>query len=303
MSQRLRNPAASCHAGGVLAISLALIQVTSAIPSHAQEHAARVISYNIRYLNTTDGEDIWKNRREAVIQTISLADIVGLQEVVAAQMEDIRAGTGELEWYGVGRDDGRQAGEMTPIGWRTKVFAAEDRGTFWLSDTPEEKGSRGWDAALPRIASWVRLRHRASDRQLLVVNTHFDHRGREARRNSAKLIRTWIANHRGDMPAVLTGDFNATASDAPLRVLFEEDQQAGTALRDARGLSPTEDPGPDSTWNGFRAIDAGRRIDYVLLAGRLKVTHFETLNPKTAAGRFASDHLPVSVQMDLAAED
>lgn len=259
--------------------------------SHAED--LRVMTFNIRYLNTSDGEDVWANRRDAVAETIAAADVVGLQEVVVEQLDDLRERRREFDWYGVGRDDGQQAGEMTAIGWRTEMFAVHDRGTFWLSETPNEVGSRGWDAALPRVASWVHLQQRGSEREFLLVNTHFDHRGPEARRNSAVLIGKWITEQRGNKPAILTGDLNAQVSTPPLDALLGSADEAEAPLKDAREIAARRDPGPDSTWNGFQEIVPGRRIDFILFSGELTVASVETLNPKTSAGRFASDHLPV----------
>lgn len=257
-----------------------------------RQRPVTVMTYNIRYLNDRDGEDVWSHRREAVSQTIRLVEIVGLQEVVAEQLDQIREDTPEFDWYGVGRDDGRRAGEACPIGWRRERFDADERGTFWLSPTPDQVGSLGWDAALPRIASWVRLRDRQSGLQLLAVNTHFDHRGAEAREQSARLIREWVTKHQADTPVVVTGDLNATLNSPPLRQLLSNAPD-GTRLLNARDVCSVPDPGPNSTWNGFREIQPGRRIDFVIVSEGLKVSSVETLNPKTAAGRFASDHLPV----------
>lgn len=264
--------------------------------ANARETAFKVMTYNIRYLNTRDGDDVWKNRRDKVFETLRLADVVGLQEVVRQQLGEIRQATPDFEWYGVGRDDGDLGGEMVPLGWRKSQFKAIEKGTFWLSPTPEKVGSRGWDAALPRVAGWVKLRHKASRATLLVVNTHFDHRGQEARKQSAILIREWVASQSPQLPTVLLGDLNATLDAPPLKELLRE-APGQASLHNARAESPTADPGPDSTWNGFRELQPGRRIDFVLVAGSLQVSTFETLNPRTKAGRFASDHLPLLVDL------
>ncbi len=163
----------------VLVLALAIGQsVVAAEP-------CRVLSYNIRFMNSSDGEDIWANRASAVVEVIRGADLCGLQEVVAQQFAEILLATPEMEWYGVGRDDGQQKGEMTPIGWKSKEFDLLDKGTFWLSESPERVGEKSWDAALPRIASWVRLSRKRDRTQLLLVNTHFDHVGQQARLKSA----------------------------------------------------------------------------------------------------------------------
>ena len=240
---------------------------------------------------------MWGNRRDTVCKTILEADLVGLQEVVAAQLEDIESATKESQfsWYGVGREDGAVRGEMTPVGWRTDRIRVLERGTFWLSPTPEVAGSRGWDAALPRVASWVRAQQVDGGPEFYFLNTHFDHRGAVARLNAAKMLRTWVAQRAAQAPVIVTGDFNAMETDAPIRALLSED----SPLRDARKLSARPDPGPNSTWNGFRKIEDGRRIDFIFVTEGWAVQEFRTLDPRTAQGRFGSDHLPVWARIHL----
>src|SRR3712207_7586469 len=45
-------------------------------------------------------------------------------------------------WIGVGRMDGKDGGEFSPILYRSTCLEPIDHGTFWLSETPEEPGSR-----------------------------------------------------------------------------------------------------------------------------------------------------------------
>ncbi|MEZ6135307.1 MAG: endonuclease/exonuclease/phosphatase family protein [Pirellulaceae bacterium] len=281
--------------------SLLLIWLLPPNCSLATEPNTRILTYNIRYLNTNDGEDVWSNRSQAVIETISDAELVGLQEVVAQQLDDIRAGTSHMEWYGVGRDDGKQKGEMTPIGWDKQRFAAERTGTFWLSRNPGEVGKKSWDAALPRIASWAVLRRRSDQARLLLVNTHFDHIGQEARQQSARLIRKWIFEHRQidgtQLPAILLGDLNASLGQPPLDELLVASKQDSLPLKDAMSITATPAVGPTGTWNGFKAIAENSRIDHVLVLGDVRVERYQTLDPRTEQGRFASDHLPIAVEV------
>lgn len=264
------------------------------VPCVAESVDLTVMSYNIRYLNNRDGMDVWKHRKETVCQTIQQADVVGLQEVVSKQLQEIQASTEELEWYAVGREDGKSAGESTPIGWQKSRFELLASGTFWLSPEPDRVGSRGWDAALPRIASWVKLRDKETKESFVFLNTHFDHKGAEARTESAKLIRTWVQEQTEELPVVVVGDFNSQRASQPMEALLEGDSKVEKAVfADAREVAGNEDPGPNSTWNGFRQIEVGRRIDFILVKNVADVSRFETLNPKTPEDRFASDHLPV----------
>ncbi len=265
------------------------------------EEPIRVLTYNVRYANRGDGEDRWENRRETVLATVAGSDLVGLQEVLASQQDDIERATEGWQWAAVGRDDGLRRGEMVPVGWRAQALSAVEQGAFWLSEHPERVGRAGWDAALPRIATWVRLVRReasgvtGSPPTLLVVNTHFDHRGEEARRQSALLLRRWVAEHRGESDVLVIGDFNAMIGSPPLHALLSDDSSEHPLFADARDHAGKPDPGPDSTWNGFSRIKPGARIDHILFQGsRLRVLAYETLDPRTPSGRFASDHLPVT---------
>lgn len=257
----------------------------------AEDHALRLMTYNIRYANAADGPDAWPHRRDVVAQTMLSADVVGLQEVTAEQLQDVKQRTAGFTWYGVGRDDGRSGGEHSPVGFRSERFELLESGTFWLSATPAQAGSRGWDAALPRIASWVRLRDRLGEAGLLVVNTHFDHRGAQARVQSARLIQDQVQSLAKTDRVVVMGDLNAGPDSEPLQALLTA--EAEVVLQDSRELSASPPAGPSGTWNGFRAIDENVRIDFILLGGSWEVLSHSTLNPQTADGRFASDHLPV----------
>lgn len=264
----------------------------------------KVMTYNIRYENSSDGPDVWDNRKDVVLKTITEADLVGLQEVVASQYDYVSSNSPGWRWYGVGRTDGQRGGEMAAIGWRKDRFLMVEQGTFWLGEDPYLVGKPAWDAALPRVASWVRLVDRnsikegKSTRTLLLVNAHFDHRGQQARKNSGMQIRKWINSNRGSSQAIFIGDLNARVGSAPLQELLNG-AETSQALLDSRDLSANKDSGPDSTWNGFSKIELGNRIDHVLVqGGEIRVTNYRTLDPRTESGRFASDHLPVLVEFE-----
>lgn len=285
-----------------LVLGLALI-----VQIRAQAQAAepfKVLTYNIRYENKSDGQDIWQNRRETVVKTIAQADLVGLQEVVATQYDYVVDNTKGWTWYGIGRSDGIRGGEMAAVGWRNERFIAVEQGTFWLGENPFSIGKPAWDAALPRVASWIRLVDRqtmADDvpSTLLLINAHFDHKGQMARTNSGSQIRKWVNNNRQNSHVVFLGDLNAKIDSAPLKQLIDPSAAESAPLVDARGLCPVTDPGPNSTWNGFSKIETGNRIDHVLLqSDQLSVQGYQTLDPRTASGRFGSDHLPILVELN-----
>ncbi len=289
-----------------LILTCQLLWLCSAPARSIAAEPIRILTYNIRYDNPNDGENIWNNRKDSVVETIRNCDIAGLQEVVASQHDFISKNTPGWQWYGIGRDDGYRRGEMTSIGWRTDKLVAIEQATFWLSENSNRVGKSGWDAALPRIASWVRFVPLASQtdvtRQppLILINTHFDHRGPEARRQSALLLKQFIQDRSLDSQVVLIGDLNARVGSPPLNELLASDETSTIHLLDARDHAETPDRGPTGTWNGFLQIAADNRIDHVLFTGaQIKILDYQTLDPRTEKGRFASDHLPIAVKIEL----
>ncbi|WP_246114706.1 endonuclease/exonuclease/phosphatase family protein [Rubripirellula tenax] len=252
-----------------------------------------VMTYNIRYQNERDGDDRWVHRRDTVIKAIAEADIVGLQEVVLSQLDAIKAVTSGWTWVGVGRDDGASAGEFSPIGFRDSDFRMIDQDTRWLSESPEVAGSKGWDAALPRVFTWAILESKSTQTQIMIINTHFDHVGKVARLNSAKAIARWI-DENATMPVLCMGDFNAQSESD---VLSAAKSGKLIVLRDARSKSASSPEGPTGTWNGFKAMEPNSRIDHILVDDRVSVETYRTLDPRTPSGRFASDHHPVVVRI------
>lgn len=261
----------------------------------------RVISFNIRFDNPDDGPDAWPNRKDNVASVVRLheADIVGTQEGLLHQLEDMDERLPGFAWIGVGRDAGGDEGEFSAIFYRTTRFEVLKESTFWLSEEPEEPGSVGWDAALPRIVTWAEMEDRESGRRFFVFNTHFDHQGEEARLESARLIREKIREVAGEAPVVLMGDLNTTEQDPPYQVLAEEDE---LMLRDGFYVSEHPHHGPTSTWNGFERIHPERRIDYVFVGESFAVHQHAILTDVWDEGRFPSDHLPVLAEIGFAGD-
>jgi endonuclease/exonuclease/phosphatase family metal-dependent hydrolase len=253
----------------------------------------RVASYNVKVAVETPEPDGWERRVDAVVGTLRFhaPDIVGLQEPLAGQLDDIRDRLPAYEWVGVGRTDGDREGEFSPVGYRADRFDRETTGTFWLSETPGEVGSVGWDADLPRILTWVRLRDRETGRTIVHANTHFDHAGERARLESARLVSARLAVLRSDEPVVLTGDFNCMPGSDPYRALAESDE--GIALADAKLRSRHGHHGPEHTFTGFEDPRDGERIDYVLVTHDGSVENHASCADLRADGRVPSDHLPV----------
>ncbi len=257
------------------------------------------MTFNIRYDEPQDKENAWPNRKELVASMIRFhhADLVGVQEALASQLRDLEKLLPEYSWVGVGRTDGKAAGEFSAILYRRSRFKQLESSTFWLSETPEVS-SKGWDAALPRIVTWIKLRDLQTGKIFYHFNTHFDHRGVRARYESARLLLDRTAQISKDLPAVVTGDFNFTESSDGYKLLTAKNSEKNSILRDARYVSEHDHHGPTSTFNEFKALIPDRKIDYVFVKGNIRVLQHGVLSD-TWDGRFASDHFPVLAEIVL----
>ena len=249
-----------------------------------------VMSFNIRYGTARDGKNAWKKRSRLVFEVFRHhdPDIAGLQEVMKFQQEELLAALPEYAAVGRGRDaDGR--GERCTILYRKNRFIVRESGTFWLSVTPDKPGSRSWDSAITRICTWVRFETRADAKPFYVLNTHFDHRGKKARHESAKIIAGWIQTREHRIPVLLTGDFNAGENSPPITALSE--------FQDTfRAVHP--DRTDTGTFNGFRGKHDGPRIDYIFCTSGLTVLDADILRDNEN-GRYPSDHNPVTARVRL----
>lgn len=250
-----------------------------------------VMSYNIRMDTAADGINAWPHRKDAVAAMIGpkhAGDIIGLQEVLKRQLDDLQDRLPDHAWVGVGRDDGRDRGEFSPIFYRTDRFRLLATNTFWLSETPELPGSRSWDAAITRVVTWARFEDLLTGSQLTFFNTHFDHRGEQARVESSRLLLERMAGIAGDTPFILTGDLNVQESEQAYRVLAESD-----LLDDARYASEAGHQGPAASFNNWENVRADESpIDYIFVGNSIRTLNHRILEDRYD-GRFPSDHLPV----------
>lgn len=286
-------------AGAVLAIMAApaLAATCPAAP------VLRAMTYNIRLNTPADANDRWDTRRDALFGQIDLVrpDILGLQEVLPGQLRDAEAALPGYVRIGGGRDgtgeNGGDRGEASPLFVLRAAFTVAGGGMIWLSPTPD-RPSRGWDGAYPRVATWAHLRRRGSGERVLAINTHWDHEGRQARLESAWLLRRWIAaNRQAGERVVLMGDFNAGLDEDSLRALTAPAD--GPALADSRAAAGRRAFGPMGTFNGFDpARGDGPAIDHVL-AGSGLVALRHTVLQQAFAGHAASDHWPVIADLAL----
>lgn len=263
-------------------------------PAAAKERADRysVMTYNIRLDLASDGDNAWPHRRAALTGLIAYyaPDLVGMQEVLPHQKLAVEADLPGYQFVGVARDDGKDKGEYSPLGFRRDRFALIASGTFWLSPTPAFPGN-GWDAAYPRVASWARLKDKAAKRSLLVVNTHMDHVGTTARLEGARQIRRWTASQRQPGETlVLMGDFNSPTSSPAYAAIVEP---GPGALRDTLTISRTPHFGPLGTFTAFKIEQVEPApIDHIFVSDDVAVLRHATLTQQTG-GRLPSDHYPV----------
>lgn len=292
-----------CRRAALLA-GLAIAAVScSTLPGPARDavRTLRVMTFNIRMSTPADGPNAWPLRKELAAGTISFhrPHIVGLQEVLVSQLNDLRELLPEYGWVGVGRDDGKEAGEFNPVFFLKDRFRLLGSSTFWLSEHPDAPGVKGWDAACARVVTWARLRDLWTGDVLVAFNTHFDHVGGRARTESARLVVSAMERIAAGAPVVLTGDFNCTREDEAYRLLISE-AGASPFLRDARDASVRPPFGPPASFNGFKAeLASGLPIDHIFVGSSMAVLRAGIL-PAALAGRFVSDHNPVLADIRLA---
>lgn len=253
----------------------------------------QVMTFNIRLHVASDSLNAWPYRRDNLASQIRFYNVhlLGVQEALHDQMVDLKDRLPGFRYVGVGRDDGKEKGEYSAIFYDTTRLQALQSGTFWLSLTPEVPGSKSWDAAITRIVTWAKLKDRKKGKTFFAFNTHFDHMGKEARRESAKLLLQKVAGIAGNTPAIVTGDFNAIPADEPIRVVM--DKSNPLHLTNAKEISSAPHYGPTGTFNGFGPKERDDQpIDYIFLKGPWKVKKHATLS-QTWGGRFASDHFAV----------
>ena len=252
-----------------------------------------VMSYNIKYANENDGINSWSNRKEFITNQMKFyePDIFGVQEAVHEQMIHFKENLSGYDFVGVGREDGKQKGEYSAIFYKTGDFKVLEADTFWLSQTPD-KVSTGWDAALPRISTYALMQEQTSGRKFWFFNTHFDHVGVEARKNSVKLILQKIAeiNTEG-LPVFLTGDFNLEPDSEPIQLVMKE-------LKDSREVAEITF-GNEGTFNGYHWDETpARRIDFIFVSEGISVKKYAVLTDSKEK-RYASDHFPVMVILKI----
>ena len=253
----------------------------------------KVITYNIRYSNPSDSLNYWEFRKTEMLDFLRIENpqIIGLQEVLLNQLQYLKANLSGYQQVGVGREDGINGGEFSPIFIDTAQFKILESSTFWLSETPE-KPSKGWDAALNRICTWVKIKDKKTGNQILVCNSHFDHMGKIARDSSSVLITRFAEENltQKKMSLILMGDFNSEPNEAAIQNFRKNHKDASINETDSLGLG---------TFNGFKAHQSDfKQIDYIFY-NRLDKISYRTKRPLRSNQLQLSDHYAVGVQFSI----
>lgn len=272
---------------------LLLINLLAFLAPYGKSQEITVMTYNIRFDNPNDGVNAWPQRKDFLVSQVRFHApvIMGVQEALKHQLDYIDQAFPSYSYIGVGRDDGRVAGEFSAIFYDSEQLKLKDSGTFWLSPTPE-RPSKGWDAALNRICTYGLFKPRGA-KPFWVFNTHFDHIGQQARAESVQLILEQIKkrNPKG-YPVVLMGDLNLTPDTEPIQTLAK-------AMKDTYTTSSFPPLGPNGTFTGFsweQKID--RRIDYIFVSQEVQPLQTAILTDSQEQ-RYPSDHFPVVAKLQL----
>lgn len=260
----------------------------------AEADIIKIMSYNIRYPAPEDYEsgNGWNDRKERLVQFLKYHNpkIIGMQEAVFDQITYINNQLRDYTYVGAGRDDGKEKGEFTPIMFDTTIYSALESNTYWLSETPD-KPSKGWDAALNRVITYVRLKNKYDNTSFFVFNTHFDHKGLKARDKSAELVIELIDKIAGNSEVILLGDFNTLPDSQPYNTLKEH-------LTDAYLVSINQPYGPAGTSSGFKVCSDKElnRIDFIFTSRNISVINYSILTDFYYSN-YHSDHLPVTCEI------
>ena len=255
----------------------------------------KLMTYNIRLDLESDGENKWSNRKDFWASQITFyePDVFGIQEALPHQVTDIASALPEYSYVGIGRD-GIGKGESSNIFFKKDRFKMVQENTFWLSETPE-KISKGWDAALNRVCTYVLLKDNKTKKSFWVFNAHLDHIGELARTNAIQLILSKIKEiNTKNFPVFLTGDFNTEPNEQRITDLKKQ-------MDDSYDITKQKPFGPTGTFNAFQYFEpVTKRIDYIFLSKNnpFKVLKYAVLTDSKNL-KFPSDHFPVLVELQL----
>ena len=294
----------------------------------------KVGSYNIRLESGDKGTpNAWDKRKTDMVELIRQLDLdaFGLQEVCPGQVDYLTNNLPQYAFIGEHRNADRVSGEASPVFYRTDRFEALKHGTFWLSETPDVPGLKGWGAACPRVCSWAWLKDKETGKTFCFANTHTDHISALARKEGMLLIiRRMREFAPPGTPVVFTGDHNCRETEEPASAVSQ-------LLKNALYASETPPAGPWRTFNGWKwrdteysttdALkllpdvrnarkgspdadkrknggyvweDCGPRIDYIYVSDDIKVKAYTTHgDPRPGTHLYPSDHFPITAVIEL----
>lgn len=253
----------------------------------------KVMSYNIRLDAESDKENNWHHRKAELAKWVGSenVDFLGVQEALPHQMDYLDSTWQNMSYVGVGRDNGHRAGEFSAVFYDSQKWNISSTNTYWLSENPHQPGL-GWDAVCNRVFTWAVFEN-ATKQRVLVINTHFDHVGKEARKNSIVQITDFVKQFEPQLPTVVMGDFNFTPDNECYPVIESR-------MTDASKFAKTAENGKAGTFNGFQTKgDFDRRIDYLFINDLVKPVNYEMQQPKTKVNLQLSDHFPVSLTFKI----
>jgi endonuclease/exonuclease/phosphatase family metal-dependent hydrolase/ketosteroid isomerase-like protein len=248
-----------------------------------------LMTFNIRYGTANDGINAWSNRRNFVCSILrnELPDVAGLQEALISQIHDIELQLPGYKWIGAGRDDGKEAGELSPIFYNSDKLNIVRTGTFWFSDSAGEPGSTSYGNTIPRICTWAEFETVHSTSRFMVANIHLDHQSSESRLESMNQLRSAIGKVSMNLPYFVMGDFNCTPDSDPAKRLIGKGWKAAVEQDEAAG-----------TFHGFTG-EPGSRIDMILVPTACEVTESEVITLGGKDSIWPSDHFPVRAIVNI----
>ena len=274
-----------------LIIFLSLLFLAMAYGKAEDKEVLKIATFNLRMDTPSDGENAWFHRKDMVNDLIRFYgfDLFGTQEGFTHQLNDILR-LSDYRFIGVGRDDGKDAGEHCAIFYRSDRFKVLDQGDFWLSEHPEKPG-RGWDGTCcNRICTWGKFEDLKNHKQFYFFNVHYEYEGDVARRESSNLMISRIKSIAGNQPVFLTGDFNAFPTEEPIRILNDSG-----FLNDSYKITKEAPFGPVCTYHGYDStIKTEERLDYIWVTDSIQIDKYGVLT-NTLYGHTPSDHFPVMV--------
>ncbi len=265
----------------------------------AVSQSVKMMTYNLRYDTPNDGINQWPNRITKVNSLLAKydPDLIGVQEALKHQIDDILKGLPQYAYVGVGRDDGKEKGEYSAILYKKDRFDILTQKTFWLSETPDVPGSKSWDAAITRIVTVVKFHDKKMGKDFFHLNTHFDHIGKEARKNSALAIRNFMLDLESQqhIPFLISGDFNSEPHEEPYQLMVaRKGTKHEVEVFDSKPVSSTT-----GTFCGFEVgAMTCRVIDYIFHTGEWSVKNYLVIQDNDGKN-YPSDHLPVLAEFVL----